>query len=130
VGFIAVGIGLGAGVPLGLLASAKRGWVEEVVMRAADFTFAFPALLSAILLTSIYGPGLVVSITAIGIFNIPVLWRDLLWFSCWLSVLSFQCFGHLILWATLTFRINWQLPVHNIGLAPTVWDVTLPPCYW
>ena len=75
VGFIAVGIGLGAGVPLGLLASAKRGWVEEVVMRAADFTFAFPALLSAILLTSIYGPGLVVSITAIGIFNIPVFAR-------------------------------------------------------
>ena len=75
VGFIAVGIGLGAGVPLGLLASAKRGWGEEVVMRAADFTFAFPALLSAILLTSIYGPGLVVSITAIGIFNIPVFAR-------------------------------------------------------
>ena len=75
VGFIAVGIGLGAGVPLGLLASAKRGSVEEVVMRAADFTFAFPALLSAILLTSIYGPGLVVSITAIGIFNIPVFAR-------------------------------------------------------
>jgi peptide/nickel transport system permease protein len=75
VGFIAVGIGLGLGVPLGLLASARRGWVEEVVMRAADFTFAFPALLSAILLTAIYGPGLVVSITAIGIFNIPVFAR-------------------------------------------------------
>ena len=75
VGFIAVGIGLGFGVPLGLLASAQRGWVEEVVMRVADFTFAFPALLSAILLTAIYGPGLVVSITAIGIFNIPVFAR-------------------------------------------------------
>ena len=75
VGFIAVGIGLSLGVPLGLLASAQRGWVEEVVMRAADFTFAFPALLSAILLTAIYGPGLVVSITAIGIFNIPVFAR-------------------------------------------------------
>lgn len=75
VGFIAVGIGVGLGVPLGLLASAKRGWVEELVMRAADFTFAFPALLSAILLTAIYGPGLVVSITAIGIFNIPVFAR-------------------------------------------------------
>ena len=75
VGFIAVGIGLGFGVPLGLMASAQRSWVEEVVMRAADFTFAFPALLSAILLTAIYGPGLVVSITAIGIFNIPVFAR-------------------------------------------------------
>ncbi len=75
VGFIAVGIGLGVGVPLGLLASARRGWVEEVIMRACDFTFAFPALLSAIMLTAIYGPGLVVSIAAIGIFNIPVFAR-------------------------------------------------------
>jgi len=75
VGLIAVGIGLLVGVPIGLLASAKRGWTEEVSMRAADFTFAFPALLSAILLTAIYGPGLVISITAIGIFNIPVFAR-------------------------------------------------------
>jgi len=75
VGLIAVGIGLSVGVPLGLLASAKRGWIEEVIMRASDFTFAFPALLSAILLTAIYGPGLVISITAIGIFNIPVFAR-------------------------------------------------------
>jgi peptide/nickel transport system permease protein len=75
VGLIAVGIGLSVGVPLGLLASAKRGWTEEVIMRAADFTFAFPALLSAILLTAIYGPGLVISIIAIGIFNIPVFAR-------------------------------------------------------
>ena len=75
VGFIAVGIGLGVGVPLGLLASARRGWVEEIIMRASDFTFAFPALLSAIMLTAIYGPGLVVSIAAIGIFNIPVFAR-------------------------------------------------------
>ena len=75
VGVIAVGIGLGVGVPLGLLASAKRGSTEEVIMRASDFTFAVPALLSAILLTAIYGPGLVISITAIGIFNIPVFAR-------------------------------------------------------
>ena len=75
VGVIAVGIGLVLGVALGCLASARRGWVEELVMRAADFTFAFPALLSAIMLTAIYGPGLVMSIVAIGIFNIPVFAR-------------------------------------------------------
>jgi len=75
VGVIAVGIGLVAGVGFGCLASARRGWVEEAVMRAADFTFAFPALLSAIMLTAIYGPGLVISIVAIGIFNVPVFAR-------------------------------------------------------
>ncbi|HUG25629.1 ABC transporter permease [Piscinibacter sp.] len=75
VGVIAVGIGMGFGVSLGLLAAARRGWVEELVMRFSDFTFAFPALLSAIMLTAIYGPGLVTSIVAIGIFNIPVFAR-------------------------------------------------------
>ena len=75
VGLIAVGIGIAFGVALGLLAAVKRGWIEEVVMRLADFTFAFPALLSAIMLTAIYGPGLVTSIVAIGIFNVPVFAR-------------------------------------------------------
>jgi peptide/nickel transport system permease protein len=75
VGLIAVGIGIAFGVALGLVAAVQRGWVEEVVMRLADFTFAFPALLSAIMLTAIYGPGLVTSIVAIGIFNIPVFAR-------------------------------------------------------
>jgi peptide/nickel transport system permease protein len=75
VGLIAVGIGIVFGAALGLLAAARRGWVEELVMRFADFTFAFPALLSAIMLTAIYGPGLVTSIVAIGIFNVPVFAR-------------------------------------------------------
>jgi peptide/nickel transport system permease protein len=75
VGVVAVGIGVLIGVALGLLASARRGWVEELVMRASDFTFAFPALLSAIMLTALYGPGLITSVVAIGIFNIPVFAR-------------------------------------------------------
>src|SRR3546814_4717924 len=49
--------------------------LEEVVMRFNDFTFAFPALLSAVMITAILGPGAVNSIIAIGIFNIPVFAR-------------------------------------------------------
>jgi peptide/nickel transport system permease protein len=75
VGVIAVGMGLVIGVFLGCLAAARRGWVDELVMRTADFTFAFPALLTALMLTAIYGPGLALSIVAIGIFNIPVFAR-------------------------------------------------------
>jgi peptide/nickel transport system permease protein len=75
VGIVAVGIGLVFGVLLGCTAAAKKGWVDELLMRTADFTFAFPALLSAIMLTAIYGPGLFTSIIAIGIFNIPVFAR-------------------------------------------------------
>jgi len=75
VGIIAVGIGLALGTLLGLLASARRGWTEEAVMRLADFTFAFPAILSAIMLTAVFGAGIVNSIIAIGIFNIPTFAR-------------------------------------------------------
>ena len=75
VSLVAVGIGAGIGVPLGALAAARRGLVEEVVMRFNDFTFAFPALLSAVMITSILGPGAINSIIAIGIFNIPVFAR-------------------------------------------------------
>ncbi len=75
VGVIAVSIGLTLGAAFGLWAAVRGGWIDELIMRAADFTFAFPALLLAILLTAIYGPGLLVSITAIGIFNIPVFAR-------------------------------------------------------
>lgn len=71
VGVIAVGIGLLAGTALGLLASARRGWVEELIMRVSDFGFAFPAILSAIMLTAVYGPGIVNAIIAIGLYNIP-----------------------------------------------------------
>ena len=75
VGIIAVGIGLAVGVALGLLASARRGWVEELVMRLSDFTFAFPAILSAIMMTAVFGAGIVNAIIAIGIYNIPTFAR-------------------------------------------------------
>lgn len=75
VGFIAVAIGLGLGGLLGLLAAARRGWVEELIMRLSDLTFAFPAILAAIMLTASWGPGIGNAIMAIGIFNIPVFAR-------------------------------------------------------
>nr|WP_246498298.1 ABC transporter permease [Ideonella paludis] len=75
VGLLAVGWGLVLGLALGLLAAARRGWVDEVLMRAVDFGFAFPALLTAILLAAAQGPGLATSIIAIGLFNIPVFMR-------------------------------------------------------
>ena len=75
VSVIAIGFGAGIGVPLGALAAGKRGWVEETVMRFNDFAFAFPALLTAVMLSAVYGPGTINSVLAIGIFNIPVFAR-------------------------------------------------------
>ena len=75
VALVAVGIGMGLGVPLGCFAAARGGLVDDVVMRLNDVVFAFPALLSAIMITAIFGPGAVNAIIAIGIFNIPVFAR-------------------------------------------------------
>ena len=75
VGVVAVGIGVTIGTLLGLLAAARRGWVEEAIMRLSDFTLAFPAILSAIMLTAVYGAGMVNAMVAIGIYNIPTFTR-------------------------------------------------------
>ena len=75
VAVIAAGVGLAIGVPLGLFAAAQGGLADEIVMRSNDLIFAFPALLLAILITAIAGPGAVNAIIAIGIFNIPVFAR-------------------------------------------------------
>lgn len=76
VALIAVGVGLVIGTPLGLAAAARRGsLLDDVIMRANDLVFAFPALLIAILITAVFGPSAVNAILAIGIFNIPVFAR-------------------------------------------------------
>ena len=75
VALLSVVIGLFVGVPLGLLAAAHRGAVDELIMRGNDLVFAFPSLLLAILITAVFGPGAVNAIIAIGIFNIPVFAR-------------------------------------------------------
>jgi peptide/nickel transport system permease protein len=75
VSLIAVGVGAGIGVPLGALAAAMGGWVDQVVMRTTDLAFAFPALLTAVMITALAGPGAGNAMLAIGIFNIPVFAR-------------------------------------------------------
>ena len=73
---VAVGIGILFGLPLGLIAAAKRGtFFDDLVMRFNDLIFAFPALIIAILITAVLGPGAFNAIIAIGIFNIPVFAR-------------------------------------------------------
>ena len=75
VALVAMAIGLFAGVPLGLVAAARPGWIDETVMRANDLVFAFPALLLAILFTAAFGPSALNAVIAIGIFNVPVFAR-------------------------------------------------------
>jgi peptide/nickel transport system permease protein len=75
VGLVAVSIGMGFGILLGSMAAFYRRWMDEVIMRISDVLYGFPAVLSAILITSILGPGAINSMIAIGIFNIPIFAR-------------------------------------------------------
>jgi len=75
VGLVAVSIGMSFGILLGTLAAFYKRWVDEVIMRISDVLYGFPAVLSAILITSILGPGAINSMIAIGIFNIPIFAR-------------------------------------------------------
>lgn len=72
VGAMAVLIGAGFGVPLGLAAAIYGGPIEWIVLRFSDLAFAFPAVVIAILIATLMGPGAINAVIAIGVFNIPV----------------------------------------------------------
>jgi peptide/nickel transport system permease protein len=63
---------LAIGTLLGLMAGFFGGWVDNVIMRVMDVLLAFPALLLAIAIVSVIGPGLINAILAISIVSIPV----------------------------------------------------------
>ncbi len=75
VGLVTVAIGMGIGVMLGLAAAYQGRWADEAIMRFSDLLFAFPAVLTAILITSILGPSVINAMFAIGIFYIPIFAR-------------------------------------------------------
>jgi peptide/nickel transport system permease protein len=75
VGLVTVAIGLSVGVLLGLAAAYYGKLVDESIMRFSDLLFGFPAVLTAILITSILGPSMINAMLAIGIFYIPVFAR-------------------------------------------------------
>jgi len=75
VGLIAVGIGIGLGLPAGSLAAFFGRWVDTPLMRFLDILYGFPPVITAVLITSLLGPGLANSMIAIGLFNIPIFAR-------------------------------------------------------
>lgn len=64
-----------AGLPLGLLAGYAEGLVDQLVMRPLDVLMAFPAILLAIALMSVFGTGIVLVSVALGIVYTPIVAR-------------------------------------------------------
>jgi peptide/nickel transport system permease protein len=75
VALAAIAAALALGVPIGLIASSRPGWIDQTLMRGSDVLFAFPGLLLAILLSAALGPGARDAALAIALFNVPVFAR-------------------------------------------------------
>lgn len=75
VGFIAVGFALVVGVPIGLVAGYYRGGIDSVLMRMMDVLFSFPAILLAIAILAVLGPGVGNAMIAIGLVYTPIFAR-------------------------------------------------------
>ncbi len=68
-------VAFAVGAPIGLLAGFKGGWVDAVLMRPIDLLLALPALLLAVSLIAIVGPGAIIALLAISIIYLPIIAR-------------------------------------------------------
>lgn len=75
VGFIAVTVATVVGAWLGLIAGYSTRLTDEVIMRAMDVLYAFPAILLAIAIMAALGKGIGNAMIAIGIVYIPIFAR-------------------------------------------------------
>lgn len=74
-GFVSIGLAMLIGVPLGLLAGFLGGWIDEVIMRVTDAALAFPALVLALAIAAMLGPGLTNAMIAVALVTIPAFVR-------------------------------------------------------
>lgn len=74
-GLIAVGLGMSAGVPLGLAAGFYGRRLDDVLMRLTDAMLTFPQLVLALAVAAVLGPGLGKAMIAIAVVLMPVFMR-------------------------------------------------------
>ena len=75
---VAVGsvlLALAVGIPLGLIAGYFGGPIDSLLMRPVDLLLALPALLLALSLISVIGPGTWVALFAIAVIYLPIMAR-------------------------------------------------------
>jgi ABC-type dipeptide/oligopeptide/nickel transport system permease subunit len=71
IGFLAVGLGVAIGVPLGAVSGFQGGLTDLVIQRLADILLSFPGFLLALSLVAILGVGLQNVIISVGISAVP-----------------------------------------------------------
>jgi peptide/nickel transport system permease protein len=63
------------GVPIGVWAAYRGGWIDETITRVWDMLLAFPPLLLAFAVVAAFGPGLDRAAIALGILYVPFIAR-------------------------------------------------------
>ena len=119
---LAVGIGLLLGLPVGLLAGFKGGWLDDGISRFIDALLSFPSIVLAIAVTGALGIGLTNGMIAVGIVFSPQIARLVraraLVVRQELYVDAARCFG------ASTARILWRHVLPNT-VQPVIVQVTL-----
>lgn len=72
IGFVSVALAMLGGVPVGAVAAYRGGWPDRLLMRGVDVLVSFPTILLAIIVITIFGPGLFNAMIAIGIAQVPL----------------------------------------------------------
>lgn len=75
VGFLSVSFAAIPGLFLGLLAGYKQSWIDLLIMHIMDGLLSFPALLLAIAVIAVLGPGHIQATISIGIIFLPAFTR-------------------------------------------------------
>jgi peptide/nickel transport system permease protein len=68
-------ISIVVGTLLGMIAGSSRGIVDEIVCRAADVMYSFPAIVVAILISALIRPGSSSAIAAVVLVTLPIIVR-------------------------------------------------------
>jgi peptide/nickel transport system permease protein len=63
------------GIPLGLVAGWRGGWVDEVLLRILDVLRAFPTIILALAIVAATGPGFLNVILVVGFLDSPIFAR-------------------------------------------------------
>lgn len=71
VGVLSVLVSIGLGVPIGMIAGFKLGWVDRAVSWFVDIMLSFPSLLLGLTIVTLLGPGVYKVVFAIGFSHVP-----------------------------------------------------------
>ncbi|MDX3233197.1 ABC transporter permease [Streptomyces sp. ME19-01-6] len=71
IGLGATAIAMGLAIVLGFVSALAGGVVDTIITRVLEVFFAFPSLLAALLVISVFGPSATTSIFAVGISSMP-----------------------------------------------------------